>query len=486
MGLATGFLLQLPVDLGATAQLERHTRGSYVAEAAIQDTMAWISHELARPNEPCTPSAPNPTRTGTLDGWTWTCLVEPDSGTPPHALTELRIYRLTATASRDGIEQYRVIADVQAGQSFARFSVFINEDGYITYDFLATPDSQVQGPIHKNRPISFLVAPELLSGPEPTSFPFDSNISTTETEHEWHSGGSMRTSLSDEEYDRILSNGAADLQFGVAPRPMPTESTILANAAYGGSVPGSPPPGVTVNAMGGVFIGGDVDDMHLGLNGSGDFVLTIVQGTSTTTVIEDFSNSRRLLTNPSGSTTEIPGLGTGVIFSTGHIHSLRGKNKGPHTIATQFEHDKNLQITGSLTRSDTSPGSIPSVSDDRLGIVADKIIIAPESILPRSVSTPLYIYATVMATDIFEVTDRLTGNPGAMAIYGGLTSDRAWATVDFDNLTNLRTTSGYGGLSGYGSANIYYDKLLADEPPPEYPTTAGTDLMVRSWKEQPL
>ena len=145
-----------------------------------------------------------------------------------------------------------------------------------------------------------------------------------------------------------------------------------------------------------------------------------------------------------------------------------------------------MEITGSLTRSDTPVGSEPGVTTDRLGLVSSTIWITDESILPRSVSTPLYIYASVMATEIFEVKDRFSGNPGAMAIYGGMASDKAWATVDFNNLTELRTTHGYGGLSGFGSANIYYDKLLADEPPPEFPTTASASLSIRSWKEQPL
>lgn len=485
--LATGFLLRVPVDLAATKELELKTKGAYIAEAAVQDTMAWMSHELSNGREPTHSASPNPTRTGSLGEWTWNCQIEPDAGTPPNDLTSLRIYKLTATATLDGVDHYRIITDVQAGQSFARFSVFIDEDGFITYDFLVTEDSLVEGPIHKNRPISFLVRQSLLNrATPPTPKPFNSLVTTTAGTHEWHSSGGTTSSLTDEQYDNIFANGAADLHYGVAPRVMPSDSVVLASAAWGGVPPASPPTPVTVNPMGGLYIQGNVTDMTMDVTATGDFRLTLRQGTQTWVYVEDTTNDQRLLTNPSGTTVTTPGIGTGVLFATGNIEALKGKNKGAHTIANRFETGQTLEISGSITRADTPVGSQPTSNDDRLGIVSSTIWIADESVLPRNVSNPLSIYATVMATDIFEVKDRKTGNPGAMAIYGGMISKRAWATVDFNNLTDLRTTAGYGSLSGYGSANIFYDKLLANEPPPEYPTTAAAELKVRSWREQSL
>lgn len=83
LGLATAFLLQVPVDLAATAEVRRSTEAVYVADAAIQDTMAWISHELAGSREPTDVGRETHQQTGTLGKYTWTCLVEPDPGTPP-------------------------------------------------------------------------------------------------------------------------------------------------------------------------------------------------------------------------------------------------------------------------------------------------------------------------------------------------------------------------------------------------------------------
>lgn len=486
ISLSTGFLLQVPVDLGATAQLERDTRANYVAEAAVEHTMAWISHEIENFREPCTSTNPKPVRSGSLDGLDWTCQVEADGQTPPHGLAPLRVYKLTATVSQAGQEHFRVVADVQAGQSFARYSMFINQDGVIAYDFLVTEHSQVKGPIHKNRPISFLVSPSLLNHKPDSGIPFDSTISTTESHHKWYVGGVMYEHLEEAKYQNFLGNGVDDLEYKAKPKLMPSDSTPLAQAAWGGDAPAGLSLGVSANPMGGVYINGDVTSLELSVNGNGHFELRIDQGGLVTTVIEDAQNNRRLVTEPSGTMYAVDGLGTGVIFATGDIQAIKGKNKGAHTIANKFEDGKTMEIAGSITRADTPVKSEPTGTDDRLGLVSGKITVADESVLPRNVNQPLYLYASIMATDVFQVKDRFTGNPGAMAIYGGLASDKAWETVDFNNLNELRTTSGYGGLSGFGSANIFYDKLLADEPPPEYPTTASADLSVRSWKEQPL
>ena len=488
IGLATGFMLRVPVDLGATGELRSSTEAAYVADAAVQDTMAWLSHQLANETEPCTISDPTPSRSGSLDNWDWTCTVEPDAGTPPNGLTDLRLYKLTATALSDGESRYRIVVDVQAGQSFSRFSVYIDETSTLSpfYDFIVTPSARMRGPIHKNEPISFKVAPSLLVGSPPDPLPFDSTISTPAGHHWWTrtTFRDLGTELTSEQYDNIFESGGADLLYGVPPRPLPTDSMGLANAAWGGMTPPSPPPGVQVSPAGGVFISGDVDAMEMSLNGGGQFVLTIVQGGQTTTITEDAAANQRIVTDSTG-TNNISGLGSGVVFATGDIRSLKGVNKGPHTIANAFDDNKFIEISGSLTRADTPVGNEPSGTDDRLGIVSSTIFVAEHSVLPRNQSTPLYVYANLLATTIFEVKDRNIDPPGAMAIFGGLATRQPWRTVSVTGPL-YQVTHGYGARSGYGSADILYDKHLANEPPPMYPTTAGTELMVRAWREQPL
>lgn len=481
--LATAFLLQVPVDLGATAQTERDSKASLIADAGLQDTQAWISHELGQGREPCTVSAASPVREGSLEGWSWSCQVEPDEGTPPNALTAYRIYKLTSVASFEGVPLRKIETVVQAGQSFSRFSMFIDEDDPSLWDFGVSPQTKIRGPVHKNRPIRFHVSANTYAGPVPSDPPFDGLVSTTGSSHVWSTNGNPASQGG--KFSHVFKNGAADLQFGTPERPLPSGSGAIANAAWGGTVPAVPPDGVSVNPSGGVYISGAVDSMRLEVNGSGNFLLRLVQGGQTTTVEENSATSSRLVSYPDGSSSTVAGLGNGVIFATGSISSLQGVNKNPHTIAVDFEAGSDIEFSGSVTRADTAVGAEPSGADDRLGIVAEHLYMAPESVLPRNVDNPVHLYATLLATERFEVKNPFSGTPGALAIHGGVAGNLTWKCALIDG-NNNRTLSGYGGLSGYGTPTMVYDPVLANAPPPEYPTTAGTELTVRSWVETPL
>lgn len=483
MSMSVGLLLQVPKDLTGLAKQSQDLRASYVADAAIEDTKAWLSYTISSGAEPCTTSDPNPVRTGALGSWTWECVVVPDSGTFPNAVTNLRIYQLTATVSENGIPKYEIVADVQAGQSFARFSMFIDEDDPTLWDYAVSEHSRITGPVHKNRPNRLYVAPGFYSGPPPTETPFNGTFSTSQSANIWSSGGDP--AANGNKFDYVFKNGQADLKFDVPEKPLPGDSSILANAAFGGTAPVSPPPGVQVNATGGIFIAGDVDNMQLTVNGAGNFELIIQQGPDVTRVVESTASDQRIVTNPDGSTYSVAGIGNGVIFSTGSINSLAGENKGKHTIAVDFEAGADIEITGSLTRDDTAAGSHPTVTDDSLGLIAEHVYIAPHSVLPRSVSTPLHVYATILATQRLEVKDRNSGPPGAMAIYGGLSSRTTWSVAQF-SVPSMLIVTGYGGLTGYGTPELHYDELMVNDPPPEYPTTGDGEMSVRSWKERVL
>ena len=476
--LAVGLLTQVPRDLAGASKQNLDLRGSYVADAAIKDTMAWMSFQLTNGVEPCTLSDPSPLRTGGLDGWTWRCLIEPDSGTPPNPVSNLRIYKLTAVASLDGIDRYQIVSDVQGGQSFARFSMFIDEDDPSLWDFGVGPYTRVTGPVHKNRAIRFLVETSIYSGSPPSTTPFDGTVSTSQSSNIWSSGGDPAVG---NRYDYIFSGGASDLRTGIPPRPLPGDSSILARAAFGG-LP-TVTTGVVVNPAGGVFINGDVDDMEMRVNGSGDFELIIRQGPDTTTIVEETATGQRIVNGPSG-TYSVAGRGTGVIFATGSINSLHGQNKGDHTIAVDFDSSKNIEISGNITRSDTAIGAKPAVTDDRLGLVAEHVYVADESVLPRNVATPLYLYATILATQRFEVKNAHSGSPGSMALFGGVSGKYTWR-VNTSSSGGV-VIHGYGGLTGRGTPDLHYDELLATDPPPEYPTTGETELFVRSWREKVL
>lgn len=435
-------------------------------------------------------------------------------------MTPLRIYRLTATATLNGIDQYRIVTDVQAGQSFARFSSYVDEKqplppGGIWYDFIVDGESRYTGPIHKNDPVSFRVTDALLNSSVPPAHkPFNSLITTSSGTNLWNQSTTFPRSRS--RYNNLFTNGEADLLYKVPPRPLPENSHALASAAWGGvNPPLGSGPGVSIPPAGGVYIQGDVVSMDMGVNGVDHFTLTIVQihtdsdGNTypvTTIIEENLTTNERIASRPDGTILSSAPLHeeSSVIFTTGNILSLKGTNKGPHTIATRFDlldatnpiKNKSIEISGDILRNDTTKGSDPAVTDDRLGIVSNRIWIADNSVLPRSIGNTLFIYAHLTATDTFAVKGYRgpttpseyfpsTAPPGSMAIYGGLATRFPWRTMHTID-SNFAVQHGYGAPSGYGSAPIHYDKLLVNDPPPMYPTTAGTELMVRSWREFPL
>lgn len=476
LGLATAFLIQVPFDLTATSELRNSTQARYIADAAIQDTMAWISQKLTDREEPCTSSQPTPTRTGTIDDWNWRCTIEPDDKTPPNGLTELRLYKLTATATRAGYDEYQIVCDVQAGQSFARYAVYMEREHPTGtwYDFVITKSSRMRGPIHKNDPISFKVGGDLrgpnASGGTP---PVDATITTSAPFHLWTISGQSHNAWTptDDDYDNIFAGGEHDLVYGVPPRPLPTNSVGLANAAWGGMAPSALPKGVYVRDNAGIYISGDVTSLELSVDANGKQVVKIDQDGSVTMVVEEELDDE-------------PGLSGRVIYATGDIKSLKGVNKGARTIANRFEDNKNIEITDSLTRADTVPGQEPTGTEDRLGLVSNTIYIADHQTRPRSLGQAniLYLYAHMTAVNTFWVRDYNTvGNPGGMELYGGLATRFPWRTI---RMNGSQVIGGYGSPTGLGSAPIIYDKLLAEEPPPSYPTTAATELMIRSWREQ--
>lgn len=489
MGLAGAFFLILPQDLAQATRSVTDASACLAAEAGIKDTMAWMSTELASGSEPCTSTVPSPTRTGTIGEWSWSCLVEADPQTPPHGVDVIRLYRLESTASLDGEEAWRIEAWVQAGQSFARFAEYTNISSSTLWDHLIVPGWKLEGPVHTNGVLRLWIQPPFFGGAPPAQAAFSGELTSAGSSSSSPDGVVYQSSSGApynyaDGYDRLLAGGRTALATGVPPKAMPTSSFAQAAAAWGGNPPATPPAGVSVNATGGVFIHGDVTNMTLGFSGSGNSLLTINQGGQITTVEEDPSSNQRIVTLPDGTVQNVTGIGSGVIFATGDINGLSGTNKGAHTIAVDFAAMKNITVTQDILRADTPDGSKPTGTADRLGIVTNKLLIADHSVLPRTTSDPLSIYATLYCTDRLEVINPGSGPPGALAIYGGLAGNQTWRWGNFSS--SFTVLSGYGGVGGIGSPNIFYDASLANEPPPTYPTTAGSDLSLRAWLEEPL
>ncbi|NDD31056.1 MAG: hypothetical protein EB084_22605 [Proteobacteria bacterium] len=507
--LATAFQKLLPVELNAALSNELHTRASLVADAGVEDTIAFIESALAQGNEPFAGSPPYLRSGGLGADWTWTATVTPDALTPPNSNGSIRVYRIDSIASF-GKRQLRRISAYAGQQSFARFALYAD-----TVDQTGWWDPSTEhydGPFHVNDPLRIGTPGGVYSNAYSPLF-----LSTVTSASRDSSSADGVTYVSDGgsgagdppydsngnpipgRYEALYAQGRPSLRTGVSRIDMPANTQSLASAAWGDPSTGPPSTtGVYVNqaktgngSSGGVYIVGDVSKMTMSVDSAGNRSLTIKQAIGQTTVTETLASSvrapdgqnvpqgRTLVVPPFGKPNVVSTLTNGVVYSTGTIASLSGVNKGQRTIATDVTKQTEIKIGGSITRSDTPVGQNPTGTADNLGLVTYTLRF-PTS-LPRSSATPVYLYATAMAGikgggggSVIDGLDKQ--GLGVLNIYGGLIVSNDGVTVNNANLWNPYT---HGFIR-----TIHYDTNLASSPPPYFPTYPK--LTVRSWSDEAI
>lgn len=298
--------------------------------------------------------------------------------------------------------------------------------------------------------------------------------------------------------------------------------------------------GTTYPAIkGGIYFEGNIDDVVLsapatGSDGNGNTsdgnlnsVMTVKQGSKSvniTAVYENFtipSGSKvngvttSVATTLTASTTQTgytvvkdnatnkyavyEGTGNGALYFTGDIGGLRGVNRGRKTFATRVDtgssttYDKDVTITGNLTRADTTPGQNVTGVRDQLGVISYKVIIADDNKLKKddgtsatrasTQSNPLLIYgAFVLGRD---------GDPNA----NSMTTGGGMGSANYDNLLygqgsfklfgslteGVRQVKGLIGQSG-NSYQYNYDPNMSTLPPPFFP--AKNRFRIDAWNEE--
>jgi Tfp pilus assembly protein PilX len=517
--LAMALLELLPTELRA-AQRQRFSQAAYfAADAGVTEALAFLEKHLEQELEPAlaftVPTGANPHHkmSGSLGDWSWSVEIHPDAETPPRGTNSLRIYRITSTASLFEVPYRKITVD--AGQeSFAKYAMFYDQgEASLVWD---VSRNRVEGPLHQNDVLRLYIPGGYFDTEGSPSFlgPVTSSRFAG-PEHgdgvEYTGGGGKPYNKSGspilERYQRMLSGGREALRTGDKTKEMPKNSRNLAEAAWGSET--SAPPalaGVYLNssvgtgdfneALGGVFIQGDVDAMELGVSG-GNSTVTITQGgkKSLLTVYTeggtnlpagttvngqvlpkplDIPAGHTVLKKADGSYEVVSGTTNGVVYATGTIHSLRGVNRGARTVAVDIERDKEIVVSGDLTRADTPLGKKPSGSRDVLGLVGYNVRLGRA--IPRSLNDPLYLYCTIFAGRkdgsggyAVDGWDERWGEVGKFIIHGGLIEgqDKPW---------------GYVGSSGFPFYEILYDSNLAKSPPPFFPMLPK--LHIRSWTEE--
>ncbi|MEW6277901.1 MAG: hypothetical protein AB1758_04700 [Candidatus Eremiobacterota bacterium] len=207
------------------------------------------------------------------------------------------------------------------------------------------------------------------------------------------------------------------------------------------------PPSVTVPAVGSNpdskwrSITTTFEDTNLAPGGT--FTVNGQTLTGSLTVPKDYTIVQN---DVSQKTYEIyKGTGNGLVYvANGDVMELEGVNKGRKTVAVSQADNREVRVTDSLTRADTTPGQAPASGAvrDQLGVIAYAVRFATQRSNPATanvnrslytVANPLYLYAAIYAA---KPGDTNSGAENA----GGI------GTIEYDN-----SAFGAGRLVLYGS-----------------------------------
>lgn len=490
--LALAYVRLVPLEMNSALRYRESTKAHYVAEAGIIDSLAYVQNELKNGNEP-TPSGPV-TRTGSLDGWNWETLISPDPQTPPLGDSALRFYRLQSRATKPG--QTNAVWRIQCyvgEETFARFTRYIDDFPTSNYYNIQTTPF-IEGHVHINDVIHIRTFPSLWTttgDPAFKGFVTSASQDPASPDGIDYFGPGGPPYPDDAKYARLYLGGRAGLNTGVSRIELPENSNALARHAWGDTTAQPTAPGIhlntdaTGNLQGGVFIVGDVDEMVLGQDGSGNPTITVTQGGDVTTITEAVNAAAAGA--PQGSTAVVgatsavfPGIPNGVYYVDGNINSFKGVNRNAHTVAVNLTTNKEIIITGNVTRADTAVNSRPQTPRDVLGIVAYRVRVSDT--IPRDYANPLQLYLSFVAgrkgdTNGGFIIDGWSNSAlgtGQFKVYGAWATARMAITGNWD--MSGSHTSGYSYLQ-------YFDPSLITSPPPHYPTTGK--LPVVSWREDP-
>ncbi len=497
-------LAVLPLEMRATGRQKLETEAFYAAEAGVLHALAWMETRASK-GQPAIPSSSDKHKlSGSLANWKWEAWIEKIPVNPSNPEDSRPAFTVRSTAFLDKT-RYRSVSVALCQESMSRFAWF--EESGSEGLWIGADSFQIDGPFHTNRFIQINVPSGFYSSGKPPTFtqgvtmagaapnspdginyncPFGTNNPPYDSQ-----GRPIEN-----RYRKLFGEGGSS---NVLPRAkkiqLPSGAENLASEAWGSGLP--PPTQVGVHPglgsssnrlEGGLYIVGDVNKMTLGVSG-GNRTLSITQGSTTVKVLETLSGTALA---PDGSV--IPkdstmiqagdefkvysGLTNGLVYCTGDIKSLSGVNRGKRTIAVDVARDKDITITGDLTRADTAVGQAPSGSRDSMGVVGHNIWIQNSASFTEA--NPLDIYAALLGGRR-GADGKVSGYVGPTDVYGPLTRVRLFGGL---MMGDKDTWGKYSGGSQYSGMTLEsrYDPHLANNPPPYFPSIAK--FRVVSYREE--
>lgn len=161
------------------------------------------------------------------------------------------------------------------------------------------------------------------------------------------------------------------------------------------------------------------------------------------------------------------------------VGGVGGINYGQaRTIAVNVAANKYVRIKGDLTRGDTAPGTLPTGRRDGLGLVGYDVVIGGEN--AYSSTTPMYVNSLLMAgrrdADASNPSAPGTTREGSVIYenWSGSSGIRVLHSVGSYVVGNDRY---WGNTSKGWQPSFLHDDILANSPPPFFPTRSDYQLV---------
>ena len=473
--------VQISVNNLLTARRHRdQEKAMHLAEAAADMAEGYLQSLSTPPTSDI--NYPGTNQVVTLASGTCSAVI---ANAPGNAGAWLKSYIITATGtSRGGITSTIKVQLRQ--QSFGLYSYFSDQEvSSITGDtiwFFAR--DRLRGPVHTND--QFHISWDKTSA-DPI---FYDTVSSADDSVDWNpSAGPQSTN----DWRRVIDGGQAAFSLGVNRIELPDSTDRQKVAAWGADSNFPTSNGITLPASGstlsaGIYIRGDCTMTFSVENSTGNQVIAITQGSTTKTINVDRAANVTRVTQ-GGTTTTYSGVPNGVIYSTGHVTSLKGtladnyysgttiNQRNSWTVATDVANGKDITVTDNLVYKtepdETKPATHTSnVRAATLGLVAEDVVLGSSCPNEMSIDGVIMAGGRNTAHGSFYYSQWDSNKQNNLNIRGGIIQKQRGPVSTFNNSNNTLST-------GYNK-NYNYDPRMVDAPPPFFPTTGVYDRL--SWR----
>lgn len=453
------------------------TVSMHLAESAADMASSYLNTLSAPPITRM--NYPPDNSTIALDGGECWAIIVPDVGNTASWRKSYTIYAY-GEADQTGMQSEVILRVMQ--QSFALYSYFTDsETSAITNDAIwFYSRDRIHGPVHTNDKL------HITWDTGATAPIFYDSVSSNSSSAQW----SPRVPGTTDDWGRVLSGGASAITFNVQRINLPGTTDNQKKAAWGGTnYPTTtgvylPTFGSTVSA--GVFVVGNCTLAFSVDAATGNQIIAIVSGSTTTTITQQLAAQQTMKKVGSGTVTTYAGVPNGVIYCTGNITAMSGVigdnyctgtaivRRNAWTVATDVLAAKTVTITNALsyktlpdaTKSDSHASNLRAGT---FGVVAEKIILSgtPNDMTLHGV----YLAGSANSTNgslYYAGWD--TTKRGNLRVLGGIIQKKRGPVGTFN---------GNALQSGYNK-DYNYDARMMNNPPPFFPTTGQFDVL--SWQ----